>query len=58
MQLNLDNFKRKQSNFSILGGNITGTCQLSTGFYGPGDMPNEFQRVMDSTVGNILFTNV
>ena len=59
-QLSLDNFTSSQCNFSLVGGDITGTYQfygLSTGFYGLGDMPNEFQRVKDSTLGNIPFTN-
>ena len=43
--------------FSFVGGDITGTYHFLTGFYGLGDMPNEFQRVMDSTLGNIPFTN-
>ena len=54
-QLSLDNFTSSQCNFSLV--IITGTYQLLTGFYGLGDMPNEFQRVMDSTLGNIAFTN-
>ena len=32
------------------------TQRFLTGFYGLGDMPNEFQRVMDSTIGTIPFT--
>ena len=56
-QLALDKFTSNQRNFSILGGNITGIYQFLTGFYGLGDMHNEFQRVMESTLGSILFTN-
>ena len=56
-QLALDMFTSNQCNFSIVGGDITGTYQFLTGFYGLGDMPIEFQRVMDSTLGNIAFTN-
>ena len=56
-QLSLDNFTRNQCNFSLMGGDITGTYQFLTCFYGLVDMPNEFQRVMDSTLGNIPFTN-
>ena len=37
----------RQCNFSIVGGSITGTYRFKKGFYGLGDMPNEFQRVMD-----------
>ena len=56
-QLSLDNFASSQCNFSLVGGDITSTYQFLTGFYGLGDMPNEFQRVMDSTLGKIPFTN-
>ena len=56
-QLALDKFTSNQCNFSIVGGDITGTYQFLTGFYDLGDMPNEFQRVMDSTLGSIPFTN-
>ena len=47
----------KQCNFSIVGGETTGTYRFLTGFYGLGDMPNDFQRVMDSLLKDILFTN-
>ena len=47
----------KQCNFSIVGGETTGTHRLLTGFYGLGDMPNDFQRVMDSLLKDIPFTN-
>ena len=57
VRLSLDNFTSSQCSFSLVGGDITGTYQFLTGFYGLGDMPNEFQRVMDSTLGNILFTS-
>ena len=56
-QLSLDKFTSNQCNFSIVGGDITCTYQFLTGFYGLGDMPNEFQRVMDSTLSSIPFTN-
>ena len=56
-QLALDKFTSNQCNFSIVGGDITGTYQFLTGFYGLGDMLKEFQRVMDSTLGTIPFTN-
>ena len=56
-QLVLDKFTSTQCNFSVVGGNITGTFQFLTGFYGLGDMSNEFQRVMDSMLGTIPFTN-
>ena len=47
----------KQCNYSIVGGETTGTYRFLTGFYGLGNMPNEFQRVMDSLLKNIPFTN-
>ena len=56
-QLKLCDQTSKQCNFSIVGGEATGTYQFLTGFYGLGDMPNEFQRVMDSLLKNIPFTN-
>ena len=56
-QLALDKFTSNQCNFNIVGGDITGTYQFLTGFYGLGDTLNEFQRVMDSTLRNIPFTN-
>ena len=56
-ELALDKFTSNQCNFSIVGGDITGTYQFLTGFYGLGDMSNEFQRVMDSKLETILFTN-
>ena len=50
-QLASDKLTSNQSNFSIVGGDITGTY-----FYGLCDMPNEFQRVMDSMLGTITFS--
>ena len=49
-QLPLD--KREQWNFSLLGGNATGTYQFQTGFYGLTDMPAEFQKAVDLTLTN------
>ena len=45
-QLQLCTDTSKQCNFSIIGGKTTGTYRLLTGFYGLGDMPNEFQRLI------------
>ena len=56
-QLALDKLTSNQCNFSIVGGDITGTYQILTGVYDLGDMPNEFQRVLDSTLRSIPFTN-
>ena len=58
-QLKQCNQTSKQCNFSRVGGKTTGTDRFLTGFYGLGDMPmtNEFQRVMDSPLKNIPFTN-
>ena len=55
-QLKLSEQTSKQCNFSIVGGETTRTYRFLTGFYGLGDMPNEFQRVMDS-LKNFPFTN-
>ena len=43
--------------FSLVGGETTGTYRFLTGFYGLGDMPNEFQRVMDLLLIDIPFNN-
>ena len=56
-QLKLCEQTSKQCIFSIVGGETTGTYRFLTRFYGLGDMPNEFQRVMDSLLKNIPFTN-
>ena len=56
-QLALDKFTSNQCIFGTVGGDITEKYQFLTGFYGLGDMPNEFQRVMDSKLGTIPFTN-
>ena len=56
-QLKLRERKNKQCNFSIVGGDSTETYRLLTGFCGFGDMPNEFQRVVDSLLNGIPFTN-
>ena len=37
-----------QCNFSLVGGQSTGTYRFQTGFYGLTTMPAEFQRVMDT----------
>ena len=46
-QLKLCEKTSKQCNFSKVG-NETTVNQFLAAFYGLGDMPNEFQRVMDS----------
>ena len=56
-QLKLCDQTSKQCNFSIVGGETTGTYRFLTGFYGLGEMPSEFQRVVDSLLKNIPFTN-
>ena len=57
-QVKLCDQTSKQCNFSIVGGKTTGTYQFLTGFYGLGDMPNEFQRVMDSLLKKFLSQTV
>ena len=56
-QLQLCTDTSKQRNFSIVGGETTGTYRFLTGFYGLGDMPNELRRVMDSLIKDIPFAN-
>ena len=56
-QLKLCESTSKQCNFSIVGGDTTGAYRFLTGVYGLGDMHNEFQRVMDSLLKGIPFTN-
>ena len=51
-QLKLSENNRKQCNFSIIGGQATGTYQFQTGFYGFTDMPAEFQKAIDLTLNN------
>ena len=53
-QLQLCTGTSKQCNFSIVGGKTTGTYRFLTRFYGLGDMPNEFQSVMDSLLKDIF----
>ena len=50
-QLPLSEKTSKHCNFSILGGKATGTYRFLTGFYGLTDMPTEFQKAMDRTLG-------
>ena len=46
-QIPLSKKASNQCNFNIVGGEVTGSYRFKTGFYGLGDMPNEFQRIMD-----------
>ena len=43
----------RQRNFSIVVDIITGSYRLKTGFYGLGDLPNEFGRFMGSLVEHL-----
>ena len=51
-QISLDKPARKQCNFSLIGGNATGTYQFQTEFYGLTDLPAEFQKAIDITLTN------
>ena len=51
-QLRLTADTAKQCNFSIVGGQATGTYRFLTGFYGLADMPAEFQKAMDRTLNH------
>ena len=46
-QIPLSKKASNQCNFYIVGGEVTGSYRFKTGFYGLGDMPNDFQRIMD-----------
>ena len=50
-QLPLSEKTSKHCNFSILGGKATGTYRFKTGFYGLTDMPTEFLKAIDRTLG-------
>ena len=54
-QLQLCKQTSKQCNFSIIGGETIGFYRFSNGFYGLVDMPNEFQRVIDSILKGITY---
>ena len=55
-QIPLEQPTRKQCNFSLIGGNATGTYQFQTGFYGLADMPAEFQKTIGLTLTNCTNT--
>ncbi len=43
----------QQCNFSIVGGQATGTYRFKTGFYGLADMPAEFQQTLDMILNDM-----
>ena len=49
-QLKLALETTQQCNFSVSGGQATGTYRYVTGFYGLSDMPAEFQQAIDRTL--------
>ena len=49
-QIPLNKATREQYNFSLIGGNATGTYKFQTEFYGLKDMPAEFQKAVDLTL--------
>ena len=49
-QLNLDPETTRHCYFNIVSGEGTGTYRFIAGFYGPTDMPAEFQKVMGYTL--------
>ena len=51
-QIPLDKTTREQCNFSLIGGNATGTFQFQTGLYGFTEIPAEFQKTGDLTLTN------
>ena len=50
-QLPLSERTSKHCNFNLLGVKATGTYRFKTGFYGLTDMPTEFQKAIDRTLG-------
>ena len=56
-QLNLNPETARHCNFNIVSGEGTGTYRFITGFYGLTDMPAEFQKVMDYTLGGLKNTH-
>ena len=55
-QIPLDRKTLEQCNFSLVGGNATGTYQFQTWFYGLTSMPAEFQKAVDLTLTNCTNT--
>ena len=51
-QIPLDKTTRDHCNFSLIGGNATGTYQFQTSIYGLTDMPVEFQKAVELTLTN------
>ena len=49
-QLNIDTNTANHCNLNIISGDMTGTYNFRTGFYGLKDMPAEFQKAMDYTL--------
>ena len=49
-QLNFHPKTAKHYNFNIVSDKMTGTYRFKIGFYGPTDMPAEFQKAMDYTL--------
>ena len=49
-QLNFHPKTAKHCNFNIVSDKMTGTYRFKIGFYGPTDMPAEFQKAMDYTL--------
>ena len=52
-QISLEHSIGKHCNFSILGGQATGTYRFLNGFYGLTDMPATFQKTIDKTLEGI-----
>ena len=48
--LNLHSDTARHCNFNLVSGDMTGTNRFKTGFYGPADMPADFQKAIDCTL--------
>ena len=56
-QIPLSRKASNQCNFNIVGGEITSSYRFKTGFYGLGEMPNEFQSIRDRLTEKLLNTH-
>ena len=55
-QIQLSRKASNQCNFNIVEGEVTGSYRFKNRFYGLGDMPSEFQRIMDRMTEKLLNT--
>ena len=56
-QILLSKKASNQCSLNIVGGDVTGSYCFITAIYGLGDMPNDFQRILDHLTENLLNTH-